>query len=999
MCKCPDEETLAGYVEGIFGPEEADRIEAHIGQCNLCHSWVLEARENNRILPPLWDIPGKDGGAQTIPGMIKGFEIQEEIGRGAMGVVYRALQTSPRREVALKVLLEGPFASEKSKRRFEREVEFAAQLNHAHIVTILESGIASKRYYFAMQYVDGQHLDDYLANRKLSIDDVLRLFGKICDAITYAHQRGVIHRDLKPSNILIDKEGVPHVLDFGLAKVAVPQEAALSQLSITGEVMGTLPYMSPEQATGSHRDIDVRTDVYSLGVILYVMLTGKYPYPVVGHVAEVLKNIAEAEPEKPSTIRRQINDEVETIVLKALAKEAARRYAGAGELAKDVERYLVGEPIDAKRDSTWYVIRKSLRRYRVGVGVAAAAVLLLVVSMIALSTMYEKQRRARMAEEEQRKIAEGNEAKAITAAARGEQVVTFLKEMLDGVSPSVALGRDTTMLREILDNTAERVGTELQGQPEVQAELRNTIGTTYRALGHYEQAESMLRSTLSLRKLFLGIEHKDVARSMYNLALVLMDSGDYSEANSLFRNALAMQRKLLGDSHLDVANTLDDLGALLNMHTGDQAAAETHFRQALVIRRRLLGNEHPDIVVSLNNLAAVLHSKADYAGAIKLHRESLALERKLRGNENPQVAVVLGNLASSLGGRGYYQESERIERQVLEMRRRLLGNDHPDTALALRNLAVSLKNRDDYAGAEPLFRESLTIRRKALGNDHDYTIWSMHALADVLFAQEKVDEGRLLEAEFIEILGRAARRDDAGAAELNEYAWLLLTCRPPDLRRPEEALEFAERAVTLPEGRQSNYLDTLAVAYQMTGDIDRAIETEKEALGLLAPDNWLGRRDFEDRMYGFYKEKGDFAAAEKVSHDALAQSRKLWGDEHKHVAHALDRLGSHLLSEEKYAEAEPILRECWEAMRKAYPEGNWRIPSALSLLGASLAGQGKFAEGEQLLLTAHSQMNDYPDAQPVNVKEVLGRLVNLYVRWGKPDNAAGYRAKMSAEEH
>lgn len=412
MPNCPPEEQLAGFVAGTCSDAEAESVRVHMAACDGCASWVAEADANEGILDsvrvmlveearsprghgpgPAWKARIDAQAEASSPQAIEGYEILEEIGRGGMGVVYKAVQASTKREVALKVLLEGPFASEKSKRRFEREVELAAQLQHPHIVTILESGIASGRYYFAMQYVDGQPLDAYLADRKLSIDDALRLFGKICDAITYAHQRGVIHRDLKPSNILVDKEGVPHVLDFGLAKVADPEEAAPTQLSITGEVMGTLPYISPEQATGSHQDIDVRTDVYSLGVILYEMLTGKYPYPVVGHVAEVLKNIAEAEPEKPSKIRRRINDEVETIVLKALAKEAERRYPGAGDLAKDVERYLAGEPIDAKRDSGWYVLRKTVRRYRVPVAVITVFLVLVTTSTIVVSVMYRAQSR------------------------------------------------------------------------------------------------------------------------------------------------------------------------------------------------------------------------------------------------------------------------------------------------------------------------------------------------------------------------------------------------------------------------------------------------------------------------------------------------------------------------------------------------------------------------------------------------------------------------------
>ncbi len=405
MSKCPTEEELAGYVAGARAGDAAERIRAHIVECERCASWVADAEANEVIFESVRDVlqrvaesaeskesaetdpiragDGRTGDPHT-PVAIEGFEIQEELGRGGMGVVYKAQERDPPRTVALKVLLEGPFASEASKRRFEREVELAAQLEHQNIVTILESGIASGRHYFVMQYVDGRRLDEYMAARDVSIDDKLRLFGKICQAVNYAHQRGIIHRDLKPSNILIDEDGEPKILDFGLAKVVDPDEpgAGPTLLSVTGQVMGTLPYMSPEQATGAHRDIDVRTDVYSLGVILYEMLTGLYPYPVVGQMADVLKNIAEAEPRKPSAIRRQINDEVETIVLKALAKASDRRYQGAGDLARDIERYLAGDPIEAKRDSGWYVLKKTLHRYRAPVAVAGSFVVVVIVALV-----------------------------------------------------------------------------------------------------------------------------------------------------------------------------------------------------------------------------------------------------------------------------------------------------------------------------------------------------------------------------------------------------------------------------------------------------------------------------------------------------------------------------------------------------------------------------------------------------------------------------------------
>jgi WD40 repeat protein len=285
-------------------------------------------------------------------------------------------------------MLEGPLATEANKRRFEREVELAAGLNHPSIVAIHDSGLSEGHYYFAMDYVSGQRLDDYAKKEQLRLADRLRLMQRICQAMHYAHQHGVIHRDLKPSNILVDNKGEPHILDFGLAKTLDSRPAESLLVSVSGQVLGTLPYMAPEQATGSYQDVDTSTDVYTLGVILYELLTSRYPYPVTGPMADVLKHIAETEPARPTTIDRTIGGEIETIVLKALAKDKERRYESAGALAADIGRYLAGEAIEARRDSGLYLLRKTLRRFKIPVSIGAMFVLLLVAFAIIMSSLY-----------------------------------------------------------------------------------------------------------------------------------------------------------------------------------------------------------------------------------------------------------------------------------------------------------------------------------------------------------------------------------------------------------------------------------------------------------------------------------------------------------------------------------------------------------------------------------------------------------------------------------
>ena len=420
MADCLTAAEIQELLADTLSPDEKVRAERHLAECEKCRQEVERLRADDELFGKIKqaceaetvakrDEPADSHARRTPPTeSIEGYEILSEVHRGGQGVVYKAVQKTTKRTVALKVLLEGPYASPRQRHRFEREIDLVASLQHRNIVTVYDSGVTRDgRHFFAMEYIHGQALDAYLSDKNLSIDETLRLFQKTCAAVNHAHQHGVIHRDLKPGNIRVDANGEPHVLDFGLAKAGAggltPDGAPVT---VTGEFMGTLAYASPEQTKGDPTLIDIRTDVYSLGVILYEMLTGKYPYQVVGQMADVLRNIAEAEPKRPSTIRRQINDEVETIVLKALAKERERRYQSADTLGCDIEHYLNGQPIDAKRDSGWYVLRKTLRRYR-GQATAAAGYLVIVtialmVSVASWRQATEQRDRARLAENDAR---------------------------------------------------------------------------------------------------------------------------------------------------------------------------------------------------------------------------------------------------------------------------------------------------------------------------------------------------------------------------------------------------------------------------------------------------------------------------------------------------------------------------------------------------------------------------------------------------------------------
>lgn len=372
---CLTPEQIEGIALGLAN-SDGDGLRAHLDGCQLCREQVDECRANEQMLKRLQHFSDRhppDGaswlrGAPSLPAAdaIPGYQVVREIHRGGQGVVYEAVQESTRRTVAVKVLLEGQFAGERAKWRFEREVRLVAALRHPNIVVIHDSGITHGKYYFAMDYVRGQPLDTHVRLARCTIREIVGLFRQICDAVSYAHRRGVIHRDLKPSNILVNENGEPCILDFGLAKI-VSDELAQSQaevVSIAGSLMGTLRYMSPEQTLGSADAIDIRTDVYSLGVILYELLTGAPPYPTNTDLAKALDSIRGVTPPRPSKLCREINSELDCIILRALAKESERRYQSAGELREDLTAWLEGRPVNAKSDSSLYVLRKlAVRHY------------------------------------------------------------------------------------------------------------------------------------------------------------------------------------------------------------------------------------------------------------------------------------------------------------------------------------------------------------------------------------------------------------------------------------------------------------------------------------------------------------------------------------------------------------------------------------------------------------------------------------------------------------
>ncbi|MCH8807228.1 MAG: serine/threonine protein kinase [Planctomycetes bacterium] len=694
------------------------------------------------------------------PPTIVGYDDFRELQRGGQGIVYTARQRSTKRRVAVKVLLQGAFANESGRRRFEREIDLVANLHHPNIVSVYDSGVTSDdELYFVMEYVEGVALNEYMDAQPRDADEVLHLFSKICGAINSAHQRGVIHRDLKPTNILVDAAGEPHVLDFGVAKQFGQSGSSDTTVTLTQPdgFLGTLAYAAPEQLSGDATQIDTRTDVYALGMILYALLTGEHAYDVSGAMADVIKTITEQEPRAPSvayresggvgitpaSARRRLNHELDTILLTALAKRPERRYQSVAELREDIERLLAGLPIHAKRDSRWYVLRKTLGRHKAAVAAVALFLVMIVGFGVTMSLLYGRAVGAEALARAEQQRAEKESASARASAKTSGRINVFLREMLASADPYITGGPDVTV-RSVLEAAAEKVDKELAGEPKVAAGVHLTIGNAYRGLGLYDEAASHLRAAVEALRAVEGEEPVEFATSQFDLASLLRAKGAHDEAAGLYAAALATYREQLGNEHAFVAHALLSLGGFY-VEQGRFEDAEPLLREALQRNRQRLGDQpHPDMAFTLLHMAGLLHGTGRDAEAEPLFRESLTIYQKVFGEKHPAVAFCLNDLGLVHQALGNHDDAERLFREALVMRLELLGDDHPDTLASRGNLAVLLANLGRHDEAGPMLRRTLAERRRVLGESHRDTLRSANDLAHWLLVRGQLAEANAL---------------------------------------------------------------------------------------------------------------------------------------------------------------------------------------------------------------------------------------------------------------
>ena len=677
--------------------------------------------------------------------MIGPYRLRERIGVGGMGEVWSAEQEEPfHRIVALKILKAGMDTKEVVA-RFEAERQALALMDHPCIAKVYDAGSTPMgRPFFAMELVQGLPITEYCDRHKLTTRERLELFIHLCEGVQHAHQKAVIHRDLKPNNVLItevDDRPVPKIIDFGVAKATAQPLTERTMFTHLGQLIGTPEYMSPEQAELTGEDIDTRTDVYSLGVILYELLAGALPFesdelraagfegirrkireeePLnpskrVTTLAETSVSIAQSRHTDPAALSSQLRGDLDWIIMKALDKDRTRRYASALDLAADIERHLTHQPVLASPPSTTYRIKKFIIRHKAGVMAASFVVIALILGITGTTVgLFRAIKAERVAREE---------------AETANRVSQFLEELFAVSDPGEAKG-DTITAREILDKGAEKIAVELQGQPLVQARLMVTMGRVYRGLGLYDQSRLLLEEALEIRRNELGEEALEMACSQEELATLLGSVGDYEAARQLFESALATREELLGNDHPEVGLTVSNLGNLYRQ-LRDFNKAIPLYERALEIREKVLDPDHPDVSNSLNGLAIVLEAMGKYEEALPLYKRALAIREKAFGPDHPQVATSLNNLATLYWLMGNYEAARPLNARALAIQEKVLGTDHPDLTYTLNVYALLLLADDDYAGAKKVHQRALTIRQKNLRPDHPRIADSYYNLACV----------------------------------------------------------------------------------------------------------------------------------------------------------------------------------------------------------------------------------------------------------------------------
>jgi serine/threonine protein kinase/tetratricopeptide (TPR) repeat protein len=992
----PDQDSRREYVRAACGGDEnrIAHVEALLAAADAPDSLLDLPAGGDPVAAA--DQPTAEFTAERPGTSIGPYKLIEQIGEGGMGTVWMAQQQEPvKRLVAVKLVKPG-MDSREVLARFKAERQALAVMDHPHIARVLDGGTTSAgRPYFVMDLVKGVPITRYCDEHHLTPRQRLELFVPVCQAVQHAHQKGIIHRDLKPSNVLValsDGRPVPKIIDFGLAKAAGQHLTETTLVTDVGTVVGTLEYMSPEQAELHQLDIDTRSDIYSLGVLVYELLTGSPPFSrrelERAGVLEMLRVIREQEPAKPSArlstaeglptlaanrgtepkrLAALVRGELDWIVMKALEKDRNRRYETANGFAMDVQRYLADEPVLACPPSPAYRFKKFVRRNRGPVLGTGLVFLALVVGMIGTTwglIQADKERKdavlARLAETERAEEAQ----KRLAQVERGAEIMASVfrdvdpkAEAKEGVTLRVLLGRR-------LAEAAQQLEGEAVGDPLVVARLQHLLGCSLGELGHPEQAEDVLVRAMQTRERFLGADDPDTVTTQHNLALVYWQRSKYAQAEALGKKVIEVRVTQLGPDHLDTLSAKNNLG-LVYLSQKKLTLAEPLFKEVVEGRTARLGAGAPETIISKNNLAGVYRKMGDDAQAETLLNEVVAAATKLRP-KHPDTLTYKNNLAEFYASQKKYAQAEELLAEVVTGQATQLGPAHRNTLLAKHNLASIYARQGKYAQAEALLQAVLDAEIATLEVDHPNTLLCKKNLAFVYRAQEKYAQA--------EPLFRA-----------------LVTAYTARLGADDRETLLAK--------------SSLAGVYTKLGRDAEAEPLLKEAVDGAKARLQLGNRNTQDSidaLADLHERRGKPGASESNLRDLAEHVRKTAGGEAPAYATRLGQLARNLLLQGKYTQAEPLLRECL-AIRRGKQSAAWETFRMQSLLGAALLGQQKYAEAEQQLVQSYQGMKEGEKSQehaslsPQDKRhrtEALEWLVQLYEATNKPEETAKWRKEL-----
>jgi tetratricopeptide (TPR) repeat protein len=968
------------------------------------------------ILPPAGNVP-------EAPHPIGRYTVLGELGRGGMGVVYKARQDHPARIVALKVLLAGEHSGAERRARFRAEADVIARLRHPHIVQVYEAGEHDGLPYLALEFCEGGNLTQRLGGGPLGPRLAAEMVEPLARALQHAHEAGIVHRDLKPANVLLASGGavadrtdrtdgtdgtnkshpshpshlshsvVPKIADFGLARGERPE------WTTTGAVLGTPSYMAPEQAEGQSA-VGPPADVYALGAILYECLTGRPPFQGATPL-ETLAQVRHQEPVAPRRLQPTVPRDLDTICLKCLHKEPARRYASAGALADDLRRFLEGRPVQARRVSalerSWRWARRNPLWASTLTGVAG---LLLAVAVGASWMTWKLNRALDVARDEQHHAKESELDTRAFAAFLTDQVLAASRP--EGVQEGIGVN---VSMAEALEKAEPHIDRVFAGRPRAEAAARHAIGVTWRGLGRHSDAIRHLRRALDLWLELLGPDAAETLLTMNSLAMAYLWGGEFDRGIALLEESLAIRRQKLGPDHDDTLASQARLGEAYKMGRRPERGIPL-LEEALEKQTRILGTDHLDTVQTRAGLAEVLRAAGRAERAVPLYEQVLAHYRKTAAAPNYFTIKTMINLAQAYHDLGRTDRSVPLFEQVHEYNKNKHGPDHPETLDVMNSLAEAYQSTGRLELALPLYEKALPRCKQRLGADHYLTLSVMDNLGTAYQEAGGFNRAKPL---FEEALARSRKklgRDHPQTlTTMTNLASLYYAMRKLELSIPlfEEALPLCEKQQGAQHFATIRTAINLVINYWAANQLDKALPL---------CDTWLShartlpaghpvRRFAESAALELYTRTGKAARAEPLLREQAETVKKQSGAGSHAYSFQLLLVAMNLMAQNRPADAEPFFRTSLDIRRKTKPD-DWSTFNAVSMLGGALLGQKKYTEAEPLLVQGYEGMKQraakIPPPSRVYLTSALDRLVQLYAGLGKREQADAWRRELEAHK-